>query len=131
MTPLWIILTWLFAIFGKQIWDYYQIERLQKSPPHGKELVFMTALAALHLTISGIWGNGWLFAIMLVLFDFCAYVALFDGGLNKMRGKAWLYIGWNSRIDKDYWQGHRHQYELSKVISSLVAFATGVILFFL
>lgn len=117
-------------IFGKQIFDWFQIEREKKSPDHTKEGWIMFGAAVVHLLVCWI-GNSWWYILNLTVFDFCSYVALFDGGLNKMRKKDWLYIGKTAKIDANYWQKHPIQYKWSKIISGTLTIVSGILIFIL
>jgi hypothetical protein len=131
MTPLAIIFIWACCIFAKQIIDWFQIEREGVSPRHTLEFWIMVGLAAIHLSISGVFVKGWLYAITLLAFDFFSYTALFDGGLNLMRKKKLLYIGFSSKLDANLWQKHPELYKWSKIIAAGLTVITGVILFIL
>lgn len=130
MKPLVVILIFWVAIFAKQIWDWYLIERQKVSPDHTKEGWIMFGVAVLHLLLSWI-GNSWWYVLNLTVFDFCSYVALFDGGLNLMRKKKFLYIGSTAKIDSNLWQKHPELYKWSKIISGTLAIASGVLIFIL
>lgn len=130
MKPLIVILIFWFMIFGKQIWDYFQIERENKSPDHTKEGWIMLGLAVVHLLVFWIGNSSW-YVLNLTVFDFCSYVALFDGGLNLMRGKKLLYIGSTAKIDSNLWQKHPELYKWSKIICGTLMIASGVLIFIL
>lgn len=130
MKPLIVILIFWFLIFAKQIYDWFQIEREKKSPDHTMEGWIMFCAAVVHLIISWI-GNDWRYLLNLAVFDFVSYVALFDGGLNLMRGKKLLYIGKTAKIDSELWQKHPELYKWSKIISGTLTIASGVLIFIL
>lgn len=130
MTPLWIILIWIFAIFGKQILDYFQIHVQKKSPPHGPELVLMCIIACFHLTLAGVWEKGWAYAINLAAFDAFSYWSLFDGGLNLMLKRGWLAIGKTAKTDI-YFQKHPILYKWTKIICGTLTIVSGTLIFLL
>lgn len=131
MKPLIVILIFLFAIFAKQIWDWYQTEKEKRSPDHEKEFWIIAGFAVVHIIVCSLFVNNWWYVINLAVFDFVSYTALFDGGYNLMRGKKLLYIGKTAKIDANLWQKHPDLYKWSKIISGTLTIVSGVLIFIL
>lgn len=93
MTPFLVILFTLTVLFGKAVWNWYQIEKQNKRPKHTLQMVPVALLmfAIQAMVVRRI--EQWELAGTILLFQASIYWFLFDGVLNKMRGKHWLYIG--------------------------------------
>lgn len=95
MNSFLILITWpIVVIFGKAVYNWFQIEKQKKYPKHGRQILIVAVVGLLYQYLSGVRTiQQWEFAGAILLYQLSTYWFLFDGLLNIMRGKHWLYIG--------------------------------------
>lgn len=95
MKPIFIIINWpIIVIFGKAIYNWYQIEKQHKYPKHGRQIAIVAIIALIYQALSGVnKSSEWELALTILLYQATSYWFLFDALLNLMRGKHLLYIG--------------------------------------
>lgn len=93
MTPFLIILLSLTVIFGKAVYNWFQIKKQKRFPKHGRQILIVAVLYfAIQFTVVRRIEQ-WELAGTILMFQACTHWFLFDFILNLMRRKHPLYIG--------------------------------------
>lgn len=134
MTPLIIIITFHFIIFGKVIIDQYLINEIKEPINHEVEMIVVIFITIFHgIFIADVHTpKNWVpddYTLAVLLFYPSSYWWWFDGLLNLFIHRKWFSIGSTAATDKFFQRTGKPMYITSKIAAFILMVVCIVIIF--